>query len=317
MSAVGSSSYIAMVKANTVDPAAIPPTPAMQKVNFMSSDLGAEIDTTISENLRGDRRTSDVVITGFTVGGGYEFEMTYENSLADELMAAFMWSDWVTDTPAVGSSQLKDSDTYTPFFMERGHTDINEYFQYMGMSCNIWKMEFADQALVTGGYQFVGLTTAVIQTPTIDATYTDATTNPVFSAVTNIPEILIDGVVQLGCAVKEWSFELNNNVTPKTGVGKKGACATNAHKLEITGDLTIYFEDADLYTSLLAGTPFSFGWTMTDNLGNTYKFTLPKIKLDSNEIPIDGPDDILNNASYVALYDETADCMIVIERTDI
>ena len=317
MSATGSDSYIALIKAAAGNPSAIPATPLLQKVNFKSSDLGATIDTAISENLRGDRRTADVAIVGFGVGGGYDFEMTYENSLLDDLMAAFLWTTWSADTPIAGTDQLKDAAVYQPFFIERGHPDVTEWFQFMGMSCNIWTMEYADQALITGSFQFIGLTTEVIQTITPGATYTEATTNPVFSAVTNVPEIQIDGVPATECLVKEWDIEVNNNVTPKTGVGKKGACATNEHRLEITGSLTLYFEDSTFYQKLLAGTAFSFEWTMTDNLGNSYRFVLPRCKLDADEIPIDGPEDIMDNASFVALYDETEGCMMVVEKTDV
>ncbi len=309
MSASADQAYIALIQADPANPEVIPAAPLLQKVNFMGADLGTEIDTETSKNRRGDRRTTDVVITGFEVGGGYTFEMTYENSLLDDLIEGFLWSSWVVDT-------IIDGEAYTPFFIERGHPDVGEFFQFMGMGCSVWSMTFADQASVTGEYQFIGLNTAVIQTPTIDATYTEATSNPVFSGITNITDILIDGVATGACEVKEWTIEINNNLTAKTGVGKKGACATNAHKLSITGDITMYFSDSAMYQRLLTGTAFSFGWTMADNDGNAYAFRLPKVKLDTDEIPIDEGDDsdVMDNASYVALYDETEGCMIEVIR---
>jgi hypothetical protein len=316
MSATGANSYIAIVKAATGNPSAIPATPAMTKVNFESADLGAEIKTNISKNMKGNRRTTGVTITGFTVGGGYKFGTTYENSPADEMMAAFLWGEWVVDTPTTGTSQLKDGSLYTPFFIERGHPDISEYFQFMGMSADVWEMSFKDQDIVEGSYAFVGLKTETIKTPTVGATYSDATDNPEFSTVTNVQNVKIDNVPVAECHVKEWTVTVKNNVTGKTGVGILGACSANAHKIDITGKLTAYFEDTDLYKKLLAGTTFSFSWELLDSLGNKYMFLIPRAVLDSDEIPIDGPDDIFDNASFVALDDTAKGCAMLVERTD-
>lgn len=317
MSATGSNAYIAIVKASTGSPGETPPSPTMQIVNFTDSNLGAQVKSEESKNISGSRRTTDTSITGFTVGGGYNYEMTYENSLNDELIEGFLWGKWSADTPQVGTSQIKDSDSPTPFFIERGHTDISEYFHYKGMYCNIWKLAFKDQAVVTGGYEFSGLSTESSQTPVAGSTLTPATTNPTFSTVTNIPEIVIDGVQVVNCYVKEWDLEINNNLTPKTGVGKLGACSINAHKFSVKGNITLYFEDSTMYDRLFNGTPFSFQWTMADNLGNTYKFILPKLKLETDESPIPGEEDVMENITFIAIEDPTTEASIIIEKTSI
>ncbi len=314
MSATGANTYLAYVKAAAGNPSAIPPTPAMQKVNWSSIDMGTEIDTSVSENANGTRRNVGVAITGFNITGGYDFEMTFDNSTDDMIMAAMLWGTWEDNLD--GTFTLKDGAVYQPFFFERGHVDVSEYFQFMGMAANTWTMNISDGAPVTGNYQFVGLGSDVIQTPTPDATYTDATENPVISSITNIPIIRIDGVEQTGCIIKEFGVEVNNNVTPKTGVGTLGACATNPHRIEITGALTMYFEDSAMYQRLIAGTEFALEWQVIDNIGNEYLFTLPRVMLDADSIPVDGADaDIMDDASYVALDDSVSGSVMTVVRT--
>ncbi len=386
-SATGSQAYMAVIAQNPATPREIPATPVLQLVNFVSDDMGTTISTKTSDHIRPDRMTSGVTTTGFEVGGGYVFESQFENSLADELLAGFLWAeDWIgvlsseslelgeflasdqldltgvlapptiidgqvikitgctdplndgaykltttgtntytvspdfnsIETFALGvvanGAMIRNGKFYQPFFIERGHTDVDEYFKFLGMSCNVMTMELEDQSDVTGSYQFVGLTSIVETTVETGATYTPPTTNPVFSTVTNIPTISIDGVVQEGCFVKSLTLEVNNNVTPKTGLGVLGACETMAHRLSVTGALTMYFEDSAMYQRLLNGTPFSVSWTLEDANGNGYVYTLPKVILDSDTINVGGVDeDIMDDASYVAVADEVTNCMIQID----
>ena len=312
---MGSQVYIAMVKQNPATPRVIPATPVMQKVNFKSDDLGDKISTKTSEHIRSDRATTDVTITGIETLGGYEFEFQYENSLLDELLLAFLWAEEWTEGGSL-TSQAKNGSFYQPFFIERGHLGVSQYFKFIGMSANTLSLEFKDQSDVTGSYQFVGLTSKEEGAIETGATYTEQTDNPVFSCVTNMGDISIDGVAQDSCLVKEWTLEIDNQVTGKTGVGVMGACETNPHRMSITGDLSMYFTDMAMQTRLKNGTPFSFSWTMTDSLANVYKFTLPRVKLESNEIFVEGEDDDeMNNASYVATYDKVTGCMIMIEKS--
>ncbi len=308
--AVGSDAYIAMIKQDPAIPLVMPATPVMQKVAFSKSDLGSEIETTESKNITGNRRLSGATLTGFTIGGGYEAEMTYGASLDDELMlAAIMCEAWVLN-------EAIDGKFYQPFFMEVGHTGVGQYFTYFGMVVDEWMMKYADQSLVESSFKFVGLQEAEGAAPAIGATYTDPTDNPVFSTVSNVQDIKIDGVASGECEVKEWDLTISNNTTGKTGVGVMGACSTNAHGFRGAGKITIYFQDVSMQTKLKAGTPFSFEWTVLDGDGNGYHFILPKCQLDTNKIPIEGVDsDIMNDASFVILDDSVTDAAMIIERT--
>lgn len=316
-SATGSESYIAILKQSPSTPHTIPSTPVMQKVNFVSEDLAKDVVKSQSNHVRDDRMNSGQNITGINILGGYEFELTYENSLLDELLLSFLWAESWT---AGGDLEefAKNGKFYQPYFIERGHTDVGQYFKYVGMGCNVMALSFPDQSEVTGSFQFMGLSGQLDQAVETGATYTALTENPVISAVTNIPTISIGGVAQTGCRLKEWDMEVNNNLTAKTGPGTLGACETNAHRFTLTGKMTLYFEDNTMYDYFESGGKFALSWTLTDDDANSYKFTIPSIQLDTNKINTTGADDdVMEDATYTASYDSTLGCMIMIERTSL
>jgi hypothetical protein len=212
-------------------------------------------------------------------------------------------------------SMIRNGSFYQPFFIERGHTDVAEYFKFIGMGCNKMTLNLADQSDIAGSYQFVGLTSQVDSTVEAGATYTDVTTNPIFSTSTDIQEVYINGIPQEGCFVKEMTLEIDNKLTPKTGVSFIGACETKAHSLLVIGTITMYFEDSTMYTRLLNGTAFSLDLVILDVNGNGYAFSLPRVKLDTDTVNVTSVDtDVMDNASYVALADPITNCMIQIDK---
>ncbi len=212
-------------------------------------------------------------------------------------------------------SMARNGKFYQPFFIERGHLDVGEYFKFLGMACNVMSLVFSDQSDVTGSYQFVGLTSLVDQIVETGATYTPVTSNPVFSTVTNIKLITIDGVVQEGCFIKDMEVITDNKVKAKTGLGVLGACETPAHRLGVAGKLTMFFEDSAMYQRLLNGTPFSVSMGVMDAEGHGYIITIPRAKLDTDKINVTGVDDeVMDNASYVATADPVTGCMIQVDK---
>jgi len=387
--ATGANSYVAVIKQDPTKPREIPVNPVMQMINFDADTMSLELETGVSNHVRSDRMTPDLNIKGFTIGGGYSFEFQFENSLADELLQAFLWAkNWTTpwvevdvagavitaagvwdmsgvvSPPEITSGQgfklsgtgnsgendgfyyltevsadtfqmepppkadetlvtgavltgsmIRNDSVYQPFFIERGHLDVTQYFKFVGMSANVMTLSFPDQDDVTGSYDFVGLFRKLEQAIETGATYTQPTNNPVFSTSTNMPLAMMDGIPLESCFIKELDMEINNNVTPKTGIGVYGACATNAHRLSITGKISLYFENENTQERFENGTPLSISWVVEDSSGHGYMFRLPRIKYDTAKANVTSvDDDVMDDASYVATADPETLCMIQIDK---
>jgi len=313
MSAVGGQAYLAIVKADPGNPKAIPSTPTMQKVNFTSEDLTVGIQTRESNHIRPDRATTDIAQIGIEIGGGYDFEFQYENSLDDELLlAAIAAEQWTVGGDL--DDIAKNGAFFQPFIVEKGHTDIAQYFRYLGMVLNEFSLSFPDQDAVTGRYSFVGMGDEVGSAPIVGASYTEQASTQVFSTVTHITEIAIDGVPLTDCAVQSMDVTMNNNANPKTGLGTFGACGVNLRRFQVGGTITMYLEDAANYARLKNGTAFSIAKTLEDAAGNTYKLTYPRVKLSSWNAPIADENEVFDNMAWSALYDETEECVVKLER---
>jgi hypothetical protein len=117
------------------------------------------------------------------------------------------------------------------------------------------------------------------------------------------------------CLVQAFTMEVNNNVSANTGVGVFGACKTNPHKFEVTGALTMYFEDSQMYQWLLNGNEFSFSIPFIDNDGNQYIARMPRCKMSEDTINVtSGEDEVLDDATYAALADPDTGAQLIIYK---
>jgi hypothetical protein len=133
--------------------------------------------------------------------------------------------------------------------------------------------------------------------------------------VTNVNEIQINKTPLESCLVQAWSMEINNNVTGNTGVGVFGACRTTPHKFELAGNLTMYFNNSQMYDWLLTGQEFDFSIEMEDNPGNIYLIWLPRCKMSEDAINVSGGDeDVMDDATYSALADNDVEAQIIIYK---
>lgn len=95
-----------------------PNSPSMTKVRVTGENFVYDISNVVSEEIRNDRLTPDLIQVGGRVNGGFNFEMSY--GAFDEEVESAMFSTWVT-TPVIlnvtsdsNITQVTDSsDTYT------------------------------------------------------------------------------------------------------------------------------------------------------------------------------------------------------------
>lgn len=91
-------------------PGTTPASPAFTEMRILSSDLGTELNTVVSNELRADRQITDLIQVGQTPGGTVPFELHF-NALDDLARGAFQ-SEWlqfpVRDNFGSADSQITD-----------------------------------------------------------------------------------------------------------------------------------------------------------------------------------------------------------------
>lgn len=200
------------------------------------------------------------------------------------------------------------------FSIERGHADVGEYFLYTGMVCNEFSLTFEAGAIVTGSYSFIGKSTAVAQVPNGGA-YEDPSLFPFMSAGFNVKNVEIDGLPIAECLLQSVELNINNNVAGKMAVGAFEYCDTSEGEFEVSGAINLYFNDSTFYQKFVTSDVFALKFTLEDNEGNWYRITLPRCKLSTDVVNVEGKNtDVMDAAEYFAILDEALGCTIMIER---
>lgn len=115
--------------------------------------------------------------------------------------------------------------------------------------------------------------------------------------------------------IRSMSMDLTNNLRGQEAVGTLGYIGIALGRLEITGNIELYFEDASEYTTFLNNDDFRFSFVVQDVDGNYYKFIFPRVKYEEGTILSGGLDqDLMVSGKWRALYDASTACMIQIDK---
>ncbi len=310
-------SYIKEVVAGTIPDNS--PT-VFQIIPTTGGSPSYNITTTVSDVIRSDRQTDDLVVTDAEVTGDVEFEAAYGpyKPLFQSLLRGAVDSVTEPGSEIVKNGNLQ-ADTYT--FVKRvlGVVDPT-YFYYNGCVLSQVVMNFETGSILTGAQTVYGRT---------EQTGTDGTTIPITSqqfdnppayTVLNSVQNVVTTITGLpaNTEYESLSLTINNNTEGAKAIGTLGAVDTADFTLEITGEIMLYFQDLTAYNLFLSSGNFSITTTLTDTSGNALEILLPWCKFETLDVPIEGRDSFLMlDGTFRALRDPSNDFMIQMKWTDV
>ena len=109
-------------------------------------------------------------------------------------------------------------------------------------------------------------------------------------------------------------MSVDNGITANYVVCGPEAVSVTHDRVNVTGNLTILFEDAKQISKFIDEGAVSLQVTLT-NGGDSYIFKLPKIKYTGGDIPVNGGGVVTISLPFQALYDDTENSAIVITRS--
>jgi len=219
-------------------------------------------------------------------------------------------------TPWVQGCLVRNGTTETSYTFERYHSDITQYFDFKGMVANTLAVTAAANAIVTGSMGFVGKVATVAGTSGNANTHTSAAEEDVMNGVADVARIMEGypsgtagsnsfATIDTSLIIQEISFNLANNVRGISGIGYLGYADVGVGALQVTGNLNAYFLDSTFYTKYLNATATGLSFECTDSeddSGNTYIFTFPKIKIQTDGINVPGQNaDVMENMTWQAI----------------
>lgn len=226
-----------------------------------------------------------------------------------DLRALGLWLKGAFGSPiTTGSTDpythtYKIGDSIPSFLLDIGHVDGTIYYKYNGCKVNTLGMTFGgDGELVAN----LGLIAAkeTKGTSAYDASPTD------YSSVTTRFENFEASASEGGSSIAyltEFSFELNNGLTPAYCIGDSGVKSELSENLVvITGTITGLFQDDTLLLKGRDATETSLQIVVTDG-SYSITFNMDELVLDQTKPPVPGPEGLMLNLNYEAYYDNGAD----------
>ena len=290
-------------------PGTTPTSPAFQETNFTSEAIGLTVDTIVDETIRKDGQTSDVVGGNRQVGGNMPASLRFGEF--DDWLEAAMGGTWDADQPIVGTDQLKSGTIIRSFTLERYHADIGVYFRNTGIQFSGFTLNRDANAITTIDFTVVGLEQEPSETALSGATYAGVNTLEPMNAFKGT--FNIGG--QTDACVTALTLTLDRANEPQFCIGSNIAKEQVVTTSDVTGSVSITFEDLTAYTLFSAQPYFELEVTLLDAAGNEIKFIMPRVKYTSADIPVSGKGVITQTYEITATHDVTTGTNLIIERT--
>ena len=224
----------------------------------------------------------------------------------DAFLESAMLNTWATDVLKVGT-------TPKHFSIEDYAADIDQARMFSGCTVSSMAISIAPNQMVTTTFGMVGKDMSM---GTTEKTQDAASGNSPFDAYSGDLAIGNVGSATTSAIVTGIDFTLNNSFAPTFVVGDDSAPCLEVGRAEVEGTITAYFEDAALINRFIDETETAISVSVDDPTGgNAYTFLFPRVKINSADVGVDGPNSRIINMSFVALYDDTEDTNLKITRT--
>jgi len=191
------------------------------------------------------------------------------------------------------------------FTIERSYLDHSpvdfEYFR--GMGIDETNLTNDKQAVVTGSFSFMGLSSSVGAAREAGATDVDAFSTTPFNTVTNINSIRLNGT-DISCSADSSGINLatkvdmsiKNNLRGQNAIGCLAFAGTGSGQFDVTGSIDTYFQDTSILSLLNSNVDTNLDVRYV--LGKRYMIAdMPRVKISSGAPEVSGV-----NADVTATY---------------
>ncbi len=278
-----------------VAPGVTPASPPFQRMRFTEESIALEQHGVASNEVRADGEISDLISTGESARGDLSFELSVGPEF-DALFEHALRGSFEAGELRAGIE--RKSMTFEKRFRIGA---VSRFFRYSG--CGVDKLSLTVQAgrVVTGAVSFLGHDEMLDTDIIAGAGYSKVNDNQIMAA----PNV---GMISMSAVAGELSYanlslRLNNNLRVQPALGYTGGVGVGYGRREITGKVTVFLEDFDLYEAAAHGNASSLSFPISDGVLG-YTFTLPRVRFTSRRVVANGDyQGILADFGFHALRD--------------
>lgn len=284
-----------------------PATPTFKTARITGGGPRTNKTTNTSDEIQADRNVRDEFLLGKDSAGAYNFELTY--GTFDDILQAALFGAWTTNVLKNGITPQSLTIEET---LELGVTD--SFSRFTGCMVSSLSLAIAARAVVTGSFNIMAKQEALDTAIIAGATYTAPNTNPVSTASANVASLSVSGLTTQP-KIKSVSLDMNNNLRTRPIVGDIYSQEFGSGRFELKGTLECYFENNELYQSVLDHGTAALSFTVGNAVGSKYTFLVPKLRFANGERrPGGNNDDVMVSVPFTGLYDTTTGCTLQITR---
>lgn len=301
MSASNALSRIGIIK--EVTPGTTPATPSLISQRFSSANFSLTKPELLDDSKADTRQYLYTVTGNKTVGGNIDGAFAQDNY--DTLLESAFYSEFALDELIMG-------DTVVSLSIEEAQPDINQYKINRGCIVNGFTLNAPVEGLTNISFDILGLSQA-ISGSSVDAD--GYTAQPARQPFIHCGGTISEGGSPIGI-VTDLSLTMTNNLETAFTWGGCDPYTLVPARVDVTGSMSVLFEDAALLNKFINDTSSSLEFTLVDNAGNTMTFELPNIKYTGADAPIDTGSGLrVINLPFRALFDNVSGSTIVVTRT--
>ena len=284
-----------------------PPTGNMTTIPYTGNSLNLTKEQITSAALTPDRMIRNDRHGNKQVAGDVSVELAPAD-FDPFLESAFMGS-W-------SSNVLKVGTTLKTFSLEDALNDINVFRMFTGVTVGSLSLSVAPNQMATATMNLVGKD-AVISTTSSKPTKTAASGFAPFDSCSgNIRVGNAGGTLTTVATITGIELNINNDVSPAFVVGSCSTAQLEFGMATVSGSVTAYVENRDLYDRFVNETETALEFTLSNPAGNRpYTFLLPRVKFNSGDMPVSGPKSRIMTVNFSAIYDSTTNTVLQVTRT--
>lgn len=283
------------------------------------SDTG--IDVSGTDTIGGTGLFSDVVVGQYIRTSGFSNSNNngvFKVTACDDdsvTVDAVLVTESAGATVRVQGSMLRNGTTDRSFSLEKAFTDIGKFLTFTGMVPGEMSLAVAANEFLGGSFSFTGKQALSLSDATnMVEPANAATTTSVMNAVSAMKNLSVNAGTFSGL-IQAINLNTTCNLRGRPAVGVLGNASVGYGRFELSGDLTVYFEDGTMYDKYVNDLETDLSFLIEDTAGNAYVFSIPRMKFNAGTIVSGGVNqDVMAQMSYQALRDAATGCTFQIDK---
>lgn len=281
-----------------------PATPQLVEIPVSDIALDESWTEILDTSKQADRQERYVVKGNKQVVGSVGGNLAHANH--DILLESLLYGTFTTNV-------LKPGSTRKSFVIETNDSVNTQYRYANGVLVDSMSIDVPLDGPVTFDAKLVGKSLSAFSSTSIDATgYTAAPLKTPLLAVETTGFIKEGGSV-VGF-IQNAKFTISNNLDVKYALGSRDAVEVAVGKLQVTGEVTCFFDSPAIYNKCRNSTASSLDFKLSDGT-NTLQIFVPNVQYTKANVIISGDKAVEVKMSFRGLYDTTSAANLVITKS--